>query len=305
MKYFKKNQTAILTTFTSIFSIILAIFSNALYDYILDTLQNTPKWLFAIFIIIDILIIYKASQLIHIVKDKLFSNSSDNLYVQQAFISMKSLANAQGEKLQNHLESTQMSSSLLVKICHENIKNIVNQCFEFFDSTFSTPGELVKTVNFEVTFMTKSYKDNKITIPAACNREHTQPSSMLQREQNPRIYDNTVTAEVYKEYESNQKPQIHIISDTSTPHISNGEKEYHFIYAGQGERIKSSIVLPIISHKNELLGTLVVHCDKPNFFKHKRKKFWKELLDIFSVEIGKEKIYLDILMKDQKLEKPF
>lgn len=305
MKYIKKNQAAFISTFTSLCSIFLAVLSNALYDYITKLLNAYPKWLFILFVFADIIFIYKLSQLIHFIKDKLFTNSSDNLYVQQAFISMKSLANAQGEKLQNHLENKEVNSCLLAEICVDNIKNIVNQCFEFFDSTFSTPGELVKAINFEVTFMTKSYKDNEITIPAASNREHTQPSSMLQRKQNIKIYSDTVTAEVYKEYECNKKPQIHIIADTNSSRRSDGQKEYHFIYDGQGERIKSSIVLPIISHRNELLGTLVVHCDKANFFQPKRKKFWKELLDIFSVEIGKEKVYLDILMKKENLEKPF
>lgn len=304
-KYLKNNKDAIISTMTSIFSIILAIFSSFLYDYIKKHFNQSFDFILIPYIIFNIYLIYKISQLVCSLRNKFLTDSEDNFYVQRAFVSMKSLENSQGEQLQKQLKGkSSISSELLVTICINNITSIVNQCYEFFDNTFST-GDLVKPISFEVTFMTKSYQDKEITIPAARNRERTQPCSMLKRQTNKLIYSNTVSAEVYSEYENGKKPQMHIISDTNSQRKDSNQKEYHFIYEGQGDRIKSSIVLPIISHKNELLGTLVVHCNQPNFFKQKKEDFWRELLDIFSVEIAKEKIYLDILVENCHADKPF
>lgn len=303
--YLKKNKDAIITTITSIFSIILALLSSFLYDYIKAHFDESFNLILIPYIIVNIYVIYRLSQFAYKLRNKFLSDCEDNTYVLRAFVSMKSLENSQGEQLQEQLkDKTSISSALLASICINNINSIINQCYEFFNNTFSTE-DLVKPVSFEVTFMTRSYIDNGITIPAARNREHTQPSSMLQRQSNPNVYSNTVTAEVYSEYESGKKPQMHIISDTNPQHKGSNQKEYHFLYEGQGDRIKSSIVLPIISHKNELLGTLVVHCNRPDFFKPKKKDFWRELLDIFSVEIAKEKIYLDILVENCDADKPF
>lgn len=306
IKWINKNQEAITITITSIVTVVLAIVSNFLYAYLNEHFEISQSLMFFVFLIVNIWIFFKLSQIMVFLKHKIFTGLYDERYIQQAFITMKALANAQGEKVQTELEDRVFNAALMVKICNDNIKNVVNQCFEFFDNTFSSKRDLVKAINFEVTFMTKSYIDNKITIPAACNRDRTQPLSMVHRKDNPEIYDKTVTAEVYQEFESRGRPQIHIISDTQKEGRKTGQSTYKFIYPRQGDRIKSSIVLPILSHKNELLGTLVVHCDRKNFFKEKKMKFWKAILEIFAVEIEKEKIYLDILLRNKGgIELPF
>ena len=40
---------------------------------------------------------------------------------------------------------------------------------------------------------------------------------------------------------------------------------YAQLYPGELERLQSSVIYPILSDTNELLGTLVVHCDKTGF----------------------------------------
>ena len=117
------------------------------------------------------------------------------------------------------------------------------------------------------------------------------------RDQNPDIYNNTVTAEIYNEYETHCKPSFKIIE--STINGTNDSGGYKFLYENQNERIKSSVVLPVLSHRNELLGTLVVHCNTVGFFKEEQREFWYEILQLFASEIGKNKLLLDNIIKEE------
>ncbi len=168
-----------------------------------------------------------------------------------------------------------------------NIKALIKKLYYTLESHFTDAIKLDlegKRIDFEVTFMTKSYKDNYITIPACNNRENRSPRSMVLREKNPEIYENTVTAEIYKM----DRPSMKIIEDTNSV-------EYHELYSGQKERIRSSIVYPVLSDNNELLGTIVLHCNRPNFFLEKDKHYWRELIEVFSKRIALEKIKLDAI----------
>jgi len=91
---------------------------------------------------------------------------------------------------------------------------------------------------------------------------------------------------IYRE----QKPSIRIIENTC-----DSKYNYNELYDKQKNRIKSSIIYPVLSPKNELLGTIVVHCDKNGFFKNEKEKFWIELLEIFSKRIAIEKMKMDFL----------
>lgn len=301
MKYIRNKQEAITLFISSIVTIFLALASNLLYEILKASggEDGLPNVILFAYLGINIFALYMVCQFIVYLKKIIFSSMYEEKYVQQAFITMKDLASSKGENLQKCLDDNSINEQLLIKICNYNINTIVNQCFEFFDNAFSSKTELVRAINFEVTFMTKSYKDHEITIPASRNRDRTQPRSMEKRKNNNKIYENTVTAEVYKEYSSGEKPRMHIIEDTNSSDKHETGNVYHFLYDGEGERIKSSIVMPIISYKNELLGTLVVHCDKKGFFKVKKSKFWKEVLGIFAVEISHEKLYMDILVHNQ------
>ena len=143
--------------------------------------------------------------------------------------------------------------------------------------------------------MTLSYLDGEITIPYACNRTNSTPTSMLMREEDKTVYKSTVTADIYKEAEEHKNLTIRIIPDTSV--------NYHFIYDSQKESAKSSIVVPVTSRNGELLGTLVVYCDQTNFFRIKDRLFWQEMMQLFTVEIGTYKLILDSSAKGGN--KPF
>ena len=168
------------------------------------------------------------------------------------------------------------------------IKKIIGSTYQTFESLYGRGDSPSRKINFEVTFMTKSYVDGHIIIPASANEENRRPTSMELRADNPEIYDSTITAAVYRQI----RPAIQIIENTS------GESAlYEELYVGQRKRIASSIVYPILSDKNLLLGTLVVHCDKKNFFLKDKEKYWIRLLEIFAKRIAAEKIRLDKLME--------
>jgi hypothetical protein len=139
-------------------------------------------------------------------------------------------------------------------------------------------------IDFEVTFMTKSYVDSGITIPAWANRDGRKPTSMQRRNGNPMLYERSITADVYRA----ETPDMRIISDTADP-----QSNYAEIYPDQRQRIRSSIVYPILSSEYELLGTLVLHCDKPGFFIDEDRKFWRDFCELFAKRIALEKQLLD------------
>ena len=90
-----------------------------------------------------------------------------------------------------------------------NIKSLIQKLYYIMEAHFGGDGTLDDRIDFEVTFMTKSYKDDKITIPAWANRDNRAPISMLLRDERPDIYDDTITAQVYKE----ARPICHIIEN--------------------------------------------------------------------------------------------
>jgi hypothetical protein len=167
----------------------------------------------------------------------------------------------------------------------EHIQALVNALYEVVQGQFGQAGSLPNEINFEVTLMTKSYQDGEITIYASQNRDHRAPSSLLLRTQNKHLYNGTVTADIYRL----PRPSLRIIEDTSLA-------EYQAVYPGQLERIKSSIVYPVLSDKSELLGTLVVHCDRPGFFKTADASFWTKLIEAFAKRVAFEKMKFDYLL---------
>lgn len=169
------------------------------------------------------------------------------------------------------------------------IQQIVSAAYETLDDFYGKSVNPNDRVKFEATFMTKSYIDKEITIPAFQNKENRAPISLQQRKDNPKVYDNTITARVYRE----PRPSIHIIEDTSDP-----KSEYQELYPSQQRRIQSTVVFPVLSNENLLLGTLVIHCDKKGFFKIDKMKFLSELLEIFAKRLASEKMYLDKLVTE-------
>jgi hypothetical protein len=167
----------------------------------------------------------------------------------------------------------------------EHIRALVNALYDVVQGQFSQAGSLLDEINFEVTFMTTSYHDKEITIYASQNRDRRAPSSLLLRAQNKHLYNNTITAEVYRQ----PRPTPRIIENTVAP-------SYQAVYPGQLDRIKSSIVYPVLSDKSEILGTLVIHCDRPGFFKAVEARFWAKLIEPYAKRVALEKIKLDYLL---------
>jgi GAF domain-containing protein len=167
------------------------------------------------------------------------------------------------------------------------VRVLVKSLYEVMSSAYS--GEWVdEKINFEVTFMTRSYLDQGITIAAWANSDGQSPRSLLARRSNPKLYDSTVTAELYRDEEIG-RASPRIIEDTADPVY-----RYQAVYPNQKERIKSSIIWPILSDETRLLGTLVVHCDKPNFFLQKDERYWSQILSVFARRIALEKLRLDM-----------
>ena len=167
------------------------------------------------------------------------------------------------------------------------LQRVVEATYSTFEAAFGKSLGDDERIDFEVTFMTKSYTDGEITIPAYANREGRAPRSMLLKAKTPNIYDTTVTSVIYHEV----RPSMHVIEDTA-----KRETDYHELYPEQKRRIRSSIVYPVLSDRNELLGTLVVHCDKANFFKHQHEKYWTDMLEIFAKRLAIAKAKMDVLM---------
>jgi GAF domain-containing protein len=167
------------------------------------------------------------------------------------------------------------------------LQELVEAAYSAFEAGYGKSAQTEERIDFEVTFMTKSYQDGHITIPAYANRDGRAPRSMVLRQQRLDIYEGTVTAAVYRE----ARPSIHIIENTASP-----QAQYQELYPDQTKRIRSSIVYPVLSCMNELLGTLVVHCDRTGFFNYVDEKYWTDLLEVFAKRLALVKLKLDKLI---------
>jgi GAF domain-containing protein len=166
------------------------------------------------------------------------------------------------------------------------IQALVTGMYTCVDSHYSASDVPGERVNFEVTFMTKDPTDGAITILAWASRDGRAPKSLSEQVSRRNIYDTTVTADLYRAAATRQ-PSTRIIATTTN--------DYSELYPGQKDRIRSSIVHPVLSGRNVLLGTLVVHCDSENFFRSSDEKYWRDLLEIFAKRIALEKTRLDWL----------
>ena len=72
-----------------------------------------------------------------------------------------------------------------------SIRILVRSLYETLEAHFSQAEHINERIEFEVTFMTRSYIDGKITIAAWANREGRMPTSLSIRQDHPNIYDAT------------------------------------------------------------------------------------------------------------------
>lgn len=239
-------------------------------------------------------------------------------YIEKAYLEIQDLSFKSQEKLQEIVTSP-IDSNKLLNWSFGGLKLVVQKCYDFFIASYGEAKEFIETTRFEVTFMTKSYNDGGLTIAAWANRENQKPISMLNRDNNIDCYKDTVAARLYREYHENKQPQMVIVSDTKEVIKTKGtevpegrdrtegaegaegaEGTYKELYPGQLDKSKSSIIVPVFSRKYELLGVLVVYCNKTGFFREDDRQFWKRMTELFTDEIGTYKLILDVLAKEGK-----
>ena len=152
---------------------------------------------------------------------------------------------------------------------------VVREIYGLLEHEYGEGEFLEERIDFEVTFITKSYKDHELTIASWANKDGRAPKSLAARELNPLLYRDTEADKLYND----PNHSVRIIARTSA-------KEYKELYPGQKTRIKSSIIYPVFRDDSNLEGVIVAHCDKEDFFRDRERKFWSELLDIYAKRLA-------------------
>lgn len=174
------------------------------------------------------------------------------------------------------------------------MKNAVTQLYETLEAEYGTAVSVEDHIEFEVTFMTNSLKDGKLTIASWANRDGRAPKSLAKRDLDINIYSETETAKLY----ADENRTVRVVTSTST-------SEYKELYPGQKLRIQSSIIYPVVDDTSALLGTLVVHCDRDRFFHFNDVKLWRELLEPYTKRLALARIALDKLVLEHPRQQPF
>jgi hypothetical protein len=145
-----------------------------------------------------------------------------------------------------------LDSTSSIEGARQRLMDIVQHCYAVFEGKYGTSDDYNKRLNFEISFMTKSYIDNEVTIASYANRGSSRPPSLTDRATNKFQYSKTFAAEVYRD----NRRELMIIEDTSAP-----ASRFHEVYTRQRDRIKSMLVSPVLDHNNNVLGALVVHVE--------------------------------------------
>jgi hypothetical protein len=127
--------------------------------------------------------------------------------------------------------------------------------------------------------------DGGLTIAVWANRYGRRPKSMQKRAGYPKQFETTVAMVVYRD--SDHSPQI--VEDTSDAKWASHYRQYE----GQRNSIRSAIIWPVLSSSYDLLGTLVMHCDRPRFFAEDRHKFWARVCETYCIRLAEAKLMLD------------
>lgn len=291
VKWYERRTLAVQLVIAALSTSIPFYFSAFLAVWVADLANLKQPMLLglnaAVFIVLFTAIIFFA-RYAAAVKEKLNQERRKRVELRlHAYTKIDRLVSEDLERIKERGLSKDLWGSL--GICLQSIQRIVDLAYLSFEAAYGQSISSENRTDFEVTFMTKSYTDGEITIPACANRDARAPRSMILRRSDPQIYNKTVTATLYQE----ERPAMHIIEDTR-----DQESNYSELYSGQTERIRSSIVYPVLS--NGLLGALVVHCDRPKFFEKGDEKYWSDLLEVFSKRIALVKKRLDLLFEIRK-----
>lgn len=168
---------------------------------------------------------------------------------------------------------------------HAPVQLMQNACrdlYETLETEYGLGVSVSEHIEFEVTFMTRSIGDGEITVAAWANRDARAPKSLARRAGNPKLYVGTETDKLYQD--ENRSPRF--ISSTTS-------QDYRELYPGQKKRIRSSVIYPVVDDQFSLHGTLVVHCDRENFFSEAVEKFWRELLEPYTKRLALARVMAD------------
>lgn len=162
-----------------------------------------------------------------------------------------------------------------------------NACKDLYDTLETEYGLGVSVrehIEFEVTFMTRSIDDGAITVAAWGNRDGRAPKSLARRKHDVTVYEGTETDKLYAD--PNVRARYVRSTDSQT---------YKELYPGQKSRIKSSVIYPVVDDRFELVGTLVVHCDRESFFQEGDDKLWRELLEPYTKRLALARVGVEKL----------
>lgn len=162
------------------------------------------------------------------------------------------------------------------------MQNACRDLYETLEAEYGRGVSISEHIEFEVTFMTRSIRDGEITIAAWMNRDGRAPKSLAGRTQNPTLYAGTETDHLYQD--ENRTPRFVSCTDTPT---------YKELYPGQKTRIKSSVIWPVVDDAFALRGTLVVHCDRADFFSSASEKLWRESLEPYTKRLSLARVLAD------------
>lgn len=126
--------------------------------------------------------------------------------------------------------------------------------------------------------MTKSFKDDCVTVGRWAIRK---PHSLSDRGTNPRLYEETEAARLYRMDAAGTRVSLKIIPDTEAP-----ESGYYFVSDNEQGRIRSTVLKPIYSAESALLGFVVAHANRKDVFVENDADFWDELLEPIAVDIS-------------------
>ncbi len=170
---------------------------------------------------------------------------------------------------------------------------VIEEIYSLLEHEYGEGDVLEDRIDFEVTFMTKSYRDEELTIASWASRDGRAPKSLVARSQDSTIYHDTEADKLYND----PNHSVRIISRTSTD-------QYKELYPGQKARIKSSIIYPVFCDNSRIEGVVVVHCDKEEFFRQRDRKFWSELLDIYAKRLALCRVVTSELVTAEKISEP-
>lgn len=192
-------------------------------------------------------------------------------------LTLQQLTNCDAIVEKENVSSNDFRSVLICEV--ERINNLITAAWEVVNSHHNVSDLPTERINFEVTLITPSILDAKLTVASWHNRDNRRPMSLLKRDNDKNIYYRTEAAKMMANNSINTK----IIEDTSAP-----SENYDALYDDQKSRIRSSVLHPILSPKSKPLGVLVLHCEVPGFFKVADCRYWHELFSVFAPSVALE-----------------